>query len=470
MLLDKFMPSQYNGVNEYGYRTYNIASGPSGPSQSTTYATNVPEWLRPQTETAIGAAMQEYFNLEDVTDPETGQVTKRVTGIKPFIPYSTRPTDYLADFSPLQQQVQFEAANMMRPGQFDYASQLAATGGAGGLETAQQAGMYGAEGAGFGRQGARIGEGALDYGAVGARIGRRGVSAAEQGFGAGSQYERMATDPGAIQAYMSPYMQNVVNTQKQAAIRDYQENIMPQLQAQAARAGALGGSRDAVQRAIAQRNLSSQLQGIEATGLQKAFEDAQKSQQFGSQLGLQGLQAGMQGLQTGIQGQQAGMQGIQGALAGTAQGMQGAQVGLQGVSGAQAGYGMGAQAGRTLADIGTAQQASDIARMQLQGQIGGTQQEQQQKAINQAIQNYAMGREYPFEQLSRFSGLLRGYYTPTTTATTYQAPPSITSQIAGAGMTAAALQGLNKAKGGKIKESSGIDDLVIRKTLKRVAK
>ena len=80
--------------------------------------------------------------------------------------------------------------------------------------------MYGAQG--------------LQYGAQGAGIGAQGVTAAQQGFGAGAQYAGMATDPNAVSSYMSPYMQNAVDVQKQEAIRDYQKT-MPMLGAQAVR-------------------------------------------------------------------------------------------------------------------------------------------------------------------------------------------------------------------------------------------
>jgi hypothetical protein len=236
---------------------------------------------------------------------------------------------------------------------------------------ARQQGLgYGAQGAGYGAQAAGlagqatgagqamagIGQQGLGYGSMGAGYGGRGAQAAEQGFGAGEQFTRQATDPNAVKAYMSPYMQNVVDYQKTQAARDFQ--IAQQgRQAGAVAKGAFGGSRQAIENAEAQRNLMSQLQGIEGTGAQKAFEDAQRQQQFGANLGIQGLQAGygglglgMQGAQTGLQGLGTAMQGQQGVLAGLGQagslygqGMQGAQTGLQGLQGALAGSAQGMQ-------------------------------------------------------------------------------------------------------------------------------
>ena len=76
---------------------------------------------------------------------------------------------------------------------------------------------------------------------------------------------------------MSPYMQNVVDVQKQQAIRDFQRGNAGR-SAQAIQAGAFGGSRQAVAQGMADQELSRQLANIQATGQQQAFESAQ--QQF----------------------------------------------------------------------------------------------------------------------------------------------------------------------------------------------
>ena len=85
------------------------------------------------------------------------------------------------------------------------------------------------------------------YGGMGAQAGQQGMGYGAQAARAGEQYARQATNPYAMQSYMSPYMQNVVDVQTQAAKR--QADIAAQTQqAQAARSGAFGGGRDAVMR------------------------------------------------------------------------------------------------------------------------------------------------------------------------------------------------------------------------------
>jgi hypothetical protein len=552
-----FLKSKHSGWLSDGTRTPFTGGGGGGqsaPTQTTVQNTNIPEYARPYVETMLGSAQQQVYNYGPDGTP---------TGFRPYVPYGATVDTQgnitntaqeqagaaVAGFSPLQQQAIRNAGTVGMPGQFNVGTGFQAMGGAGALQAAQgvqplmgealgygaagaqyggigaqqalqraqqtgrQAGIYGGMGAGFGaqaaglapqaqmfgQQAADIGMGGLGYGALGAGYGGRGALAAEQGFGAGEQFARQATDPYATQAYMSPYMQNVVDVQKQEAMRDF-EKQMPVMQAQAVRQGAFGGSRSAIEAAEARRNLNTQLQNIQATGTQQAFQDAQRQQQFGANIGLQGLQAGygglglgmqgagvgLSGLGTALQGQQARMQGlgqagqflgqgIQGAqaglqgvsaqqaagqlgLQGTAQGMQGAGVGLSGVGQAIGagqyglqGFGQAVGAGTALGQMGGQQLAAQQGIIGLQSQAGAQQQQLEQQRINQAIQNYAMQQQYPMQQLAAMSGLLRGLPLQSATTQSYQAPPSAISQLGGLGLTAAAGYGMMKKEGGIIK-------------------
>jgi hypothetical protein len=309
--------------------------GGGGPQQTTAYQTNLPEYAKPYVENMLNAAQAQVY-------------TPDMKGFREYKPYSTDPTQYFAGPTGLQQGVYGEAAGMRTPGGFAPAQGLT------------------------------------------------GLAAMGQ-MGAGQQYARQATDPFAVQSYMSPYMQNVVDTQKLAALRDFQV-AQPVRQAQATRQGAFGGSRSAIENAEAQRNLMSQLQGIQATGTQSAFEKAQQAQQFGANLGLQGL-------------------------AGAAQ-----------------------SAGQ-LGQLAGGQQQADLARMGFQQQTGQQQQQYQQGIINQAIQDYATQQQYPMIQLANMSALLRGLPLQSGTTQMYQAAPSVTSQIAGLGTAGIGAYGLGRATG-----------------------
>jgi hypothetical protein len=395
MIFAKYLPHMYQGAEHTGRRVLNMGGGGGGPTTSTTYTSNIPEWLRPQTEALLGAGTQEYFRTtpRTVTDPATGQSKTEydITGLKPFRPYSENKESYFAPFTQQQQNVFSEVGGMRTPTGFQTGQQLTGAAGAGGLGTVQGAYGYGGQGAGYGGQGAGYGQ---------------------QAAGMGGLYERMATDPMSVEGYMSPYMQQVVERQKLAAIEDAQRaNLGANLGS--VRSGTYGGARQTLAQSQREAALEKQLGDIQAGGLQSAFDQAQKAQQFG-------VTAGLQGLQTGVQG--AGL------------GITGAGLGLQGVQAAQAGYGLAGQMGRSLADIAGAQQQADIQRVGLQSDIGAQQQAREQGIIDQRIQDFALAEQYPFQQLSGYSGLLRGYSTPTTTISQYRAAQSPITQLAGTGI------------------------------------
>jgi hypothetical protein len=232
-----------------------------------------------------------------------------------------------------------------------------------------------------------------------------------QAAGLGQQYMGMATDPQAQQAFMSPYMQNVVDVQRQEAIRSAQMgNLAGNLGA--ARQGTYGGARQALAQTERERNLGQQLAQIQATGSQRAFEAAQQAQQFGSQLGLQGLQAGI-----GASGQAA-------------------------------------QTGATLGQLGIGQQQTDLARLGAQEQFGSLGQREQQASLDLAYQDFLAQQRYPYSQLGFMSDILRGSGNLAGTGGTalYQAPPSTGSQLLG---LAANLGGAYLAGGGKMFKEGG---------------
>jgi hypothetical protein len=362
MLPEKaFSPRGGRGPFSYGMTLEGGGKGGGGgtppPQQSTAYQTNVPEYAKPYVTNMLEATQKQLFNMDD-----TG-----ITGFKPYTPYSGNVQDYFAGFSPMQQQAQQATGQLQVPGQYGQATQMTGLAGLGSLGLAGQM------------------------------------------AGAGQNFAQQAQDPRAMQGYMSPFMQNVVDYQKSQALRDYQM-AAPMRRAQAVGQGAFGGSRQAIMEAEAERALGSQLQGIAATGSQKAFEDAQRQQQFGAQLGLQGQQAGLQGL--GQFGQMAGQ----------------------------------------LGQLGGQQLSAQKDIIGLQSQMGGQQQALEQAKINQAIQDYATAQQYPLMQLGMMSNMLRGLPMQATTTQTYQAAPAPITQGLGllAGAAGAKQAGLF-AEGGTIR-------------------
>lgn len=394
-----------------------MSGGGSAPTSQTVTQTTVPEYLRPYVEEMAGQARGlAQYEIESGYKPYMGQ--------------------RFAGFAPMQAQAFQNVAGQQVAPQLTDASNIAFGAGSTGLQAAgqgqalgQQAGLYGGMGA--------------EYGALGGAIGSRGVEAAEQGFGAGQAYQQMATDPSQMQAYMSPYMQNVVEAQQREARRA--SEIQQQAnQAQAVQQGAYGGSRQAIVEAERQRNLGTQLGDIQAAGLQKAYQDAQQTQQFGAQLGLQGLGAGYQGLQAG--------------LAGTAQGISGAQAGLQGVQGAiGAGqYGLaGAQAATgaagQLGALGGQQFEQQMATTDAMQKYGALQQQQQQQALDYQYQQYLAEQNLPYQQLGYFSDMIRGLPLSQSSTSVYGGQPDVASQLGGLALASTGFFGGRK-EGGQIKK------------------
>jgi hypothetical protein len=439
--------------------------GGGGPSSTTVTQSNIPEWLAPQIQTMLGAATEEFFTTEEGEDG-----TRLITGIKPYTPYSEDPNAYVAPFTGLQNSAFEYARDVGSPWEYGSASNMALNAGLGGYGLGELGVDYGGAGFKSGLYGQQLGaEGGGYYGGMGAGYGSQAAGLAGGAANLGELYERLATTPEEFQRYMSPYQQAVIERQKSGAIRD-KEIADQSRKALAARSGAFGGARQAIEQAEAERALQSQLQGIEAQGLQQAYQQAQGNILNRAQLESQGLGQAGQLYGVGMQGAGVGLQGLQAQLAGTAQGMQGAGMGLQGVQSGLSGYGLMGQMGSQLGALGGQRLRSDMDIANMRYAMGQQQQQAEQQKINQAIQDYARAQERPYDLLSMYNALIRGYSTPGQTVSQYQAPASTASQLAGLGTAGIGLSALSRAAtgakaGGVIKENDGIDRLALRDAL-----
>jgi hypothetical protein len=247
----------------------------------------------------------------------------------------------VAGLSPMQQQIGTQLQNMATPGQF-------------------------AQGTGVANLG--VGANALGLGAL-------------AGF----------NDPNAVKSFMSPYEQNVIDINKAEALRDAQKNLVGANLA-SSRQGTYGGARNALMQSEADRNLQTKMGNIQATGMQNAFDAAQKAQ---------AAQA-------------------------------------QGYNQAASTYG---QLGQTMGQLGTAQQASDIDRLKTQGAYGDLQRATQQQQLDAQYQDLMTKLNYPLSNLETMNNLVRG--TPLTQTASNQIsttpPPSFASQLGGMGLTGLSL-------------------------------
>jgi len=262
-----------------------------------------------------------------------------------------------------------------------------------------------------------------------AMAGSAGLGALNTGYTYNPFQTKSFTSPQMAESYMSPYMQNVVDRQQQNAQR--QADIAAQAQgAQAARAGAFGGSGDYLMRSQAAGNLARQKGDIQAQGLQNAYQQAMG--QFNQEQAATQAAANLNA-QQGQFGAGLGLQGLQTALT----------------------------ASNALGNLGNTQYQQNMGINQMQNTYGLQQQAQEQNILNNQYQDYLNAQNYDYKQLGFMSDMLRGLPLTQQSANIYATPPSAVQQVAGLGLTGAALM---KAKGGKIDSNerpAGLAELAI---------
>lgn len=382
--------------------------------------TTIPEWARPYAESMLGGTQKFLFDINDKNE---------IIGMKPMAQYGGpgADTNRVADFAPMEKYAAARAE-----------SQGTNTGGIEGLFPQYQ----GARDA-IGGIGARAGSMGYSPGSFGVGFNPSNFAV---GYNQGDFAQRSFTDPGTAQSYMSPYMQSVVDINKREAIRDagIQDTYNA---AQATQAGGLGGARDALVRAEAQRNLGTRLSDIQNTGNQAAFQAAEaqfnnemarnfsaqqareQAKQFGTSASLQAQQMGEQSRQygagLGMQAQQLGEQSRQ----------FGANVGLQALqqqlNAAVAQGQMTQQEAAQRLQMGQQQFGQEMGITGQLAQFGGIQRAAGQQGIENAYQDYVNAQNFPYRNYAFMSDMLRGL--PLSDTSIYQAPPSGLSQALGIG-------------------------------------
>lgn len=261
-----------------------------------------------------------------------------------------------------------------------------------------------------------------------AMAGSAGLGALNTGYTYNPFQTKSFTSPGMAESYMSPYMKNVVERQQADATR--QAAIASQAQgAQAARSGAFGGSGDYLMRGQAAGNLNRQLGDIFAQGQQAAY--TQGMGQFNQEQGATQAAANLNA-QQGQFGAGLGLQGLQTALTGA----------------------------NALGNLGNTQYQQNMGINQMQNQYGLQQQQQSQNILNNQYQDFLNFQNAPYKQMGFMSDILRGLPLTQQSATMYQTPPSLGSQLIGAGTAAAGFA--MRAKGGSVGEKpAGLADLAL---------
>ena len=239
---------------------------------------------------------------------------------------------------------------------------------------------------------------------IGTELGQMGTpSQFNMGTGAaGSAYGILGgqlpsiTNQGAMQQYMSPYQQSVVDVQKQEAIRDAQKGMLAQ-NLGSVKQGTYGGARQLLAQTELDRNLQANLGNIQAKGLQSAYEAAQK-----------GLEAER-----------------------TAKLQQGTALG---------------NLGETFGQLGTMEQAADIDRLKTMGAYGDLERAYQQQILDARKDELTRQSEFGAAQLGSMANLARGVplYQSSETKAQTTPPPSFASQLGGLGLTGLSMYNMLK--------------------------
>jgi hypothetical protein len=489
---------------EGGRIIYGGGSGGGGGGDSRTVQ-DLPEWAKPYAKETLGMAQgltttktpRVDSQGQPVMDPDTGKQYMDITGPAQYQP---RPggTD-VPGADPLQQQAYQGIAGLQIPGQTGEASNIAQQVSYRALNDQYQPGYFGNQ---F-QAPQQYQPSQFDM------MSAQAPDLQQYQMGPAERAETQSfTQPGSAESFMSPYMQNVVDKQTREAER--QSGIAARQQrAQSIQRGSFGGGRTAVTEAANARDLAQLKSDIYGTGQQAAFQNAQQqfnaeqqarlqaqlaNQQAGLTVGGQNLaaQLGIQQLGAGqnMQAQIANQQAYQDMLRqregsrqfGAGQGMTAAQLRAQyGLSGQQLGEqsrqfgaGFGQQGLNTalsgagqLGQLGQTQFGQQKDIYGLQNQFGAQQRAIDQERANQRYQDYLTEQRHPYQQLEFMSNILRG--TPMgTVQTMYNAPPSMSSQIAGLGLAGAGMYGMmNRKKGGTVKEGkktrAGLNELALMK-------
>jgi hypothetical protein len=225
------------------------------------------------------------------------------------------------------------------------------------------------------------------------------------GAGLGGMGMAMQANPQNFQnqvgGYMNPYLQMSLAPQLAEANRNYDISATQQ-QGNATKAGAFGGSREAIMAAENERNRNTGLNSIIGQGYNTAFGNAQNQYNQSQNQALQGL-------------------------------------------------GMANTAAGTLGQLGQNQYQQGMGINQLQNQYGAQQQTQDQNILSQQYQDFQNQVNYPYKQLGFMSDMLRGLPLSQGASTMYQAPPSMASQAVGLGMLGKGVGAF--AAGGEIEET-----------------
>lgn len=198
------------------------------------------------------------------------------------------------------------------------------------------------------------------------------------------------TDQGTQDKYMSPYTSSVVNEIARLGNKNFQENVMPSINASMIGSGQFGSTRNADVLGRAAVDAQANITGQQTQALESGYSTA----------------AGIFANDANRQQQQQATQ----------------------ASTALAGGTLNNQTGQNMGALGAAYQSAGLADAQALQASGQQQQQQQQTALDTAYNNQVAMNNAPWTNLSNMSSIVRGAQLPTTQTATNSGPLTRTYQ------------------------------------------
>ena len=229
--------------------------------------------------------------------------------------------------------------------------------------------------------------------------------------------------------YESPYLDRVLDIQKQRAIQDAKKTQLADNLA-SVRRGTYGGSRQALLQAEREKALGEKLGDIEAFGREKAFQRAADQFERDRAAQMLGEQFGAKQTQEAALANQLRALGTQQALEQSRQ--FGALQGIRGIDALR-------QAGATMADIGKTESVTEMAQLDFMDRIAKQQALEDQRYLDYLQSEFQAQQEDPYKRLGFMSDILRGTSALQGGTAMYEAPQSALQQIVGTGLPAFAL-------------------------------
>lgn len=177
------------------------------------------------------------------------------------------------------------------------------------------------------------------------------------------------TQQGVAQSYMNPYLEQALTPQLAELQRQSTINLQPQL-AKLTGAGGYGGSREAILRGEAGRNLLDQIAQTTGQAYSSAFDKAQQQYNTEQQRKIQEAQFG-------------------------------AEFGLKGL-------GQQLAAAQTLGDLGKAEQQAGIMNLDQMLKGGEIQRGIEQQGITADLEEFNRQREFPYKQVQFMRDMMSG--------------------------------------------------------------